>query len=145
MNNVEVAKNKFIEGYNWAQSVLFAFADDRIIDKNTALKITTGFGGGVAKEGEICGAFTAGVMLLGLVQGRGLKEDETYQENTYQRVQDFIGAFKEKNNSILCREILNGYDLKTETGNKFFQENNFKDEICLHCVSSAVELLNKFI
>jgi len=123
---------------------LFAFADDGLIDQDFALKITTGFGGGVAKEGEICGAFTAGVMLLGLVNGRGLKEDESYKENTYQKVQEFIGEFKDKNNSILCREILKGCDLKTEAGKEFFKENNFEDEICMNCVSSAVELLEKY-
>ena len=51
MNNIEVAKNKFKDDYNWTQSVLFAFADERIIDQNTVLKINTGFGGVIAKEG----------------------------------------------------------------------------------------------
>ena len=76
MNRVEAAIEKFNNGYNWAQSVLFAFADDRLIDQDSALKITAGFGGGIAKEGQVCGAFSAGVMLLGLKYGKGLREDD---------------------------------------------------------------------
>ena len=53
---------------------MFAFADDSLIDKDTALKITTGFGGGIALTGDICGACSAGVMLLRLKFGRGLNE-----------------------------------------------------------------------
>ena len=124
---------------------MFAFADDRLIDKETALKITTGFGGGIAKEGQVCGAFTAGVMLLGLVHGRGLKESESKKETTYIKVQEFIEEFKTKNNSVLCKEILNGCDLKTEKGISTFEQNNYSDEICAKCVSSSVELLNNFI
>ncbi len=145
MNQVEIAKQKFKEGYNWTQSVLFAFADDRLIDQDTALKITTGFGGGVALTGEICGACTAGVMLLGLTYGKGITEDESYKENTYQKVQDFLVSFKKKNDSIFCRDIIHGCDLKTEEGKKIFNENNYEDKICLNCIASSIEILYEFI
>ena len=62
---------------------MFAFADDCNIDQDTALKIATGFGGGIALTGEICGACSAGVMLLGLKHGRGIKEDKSYKIDTY--------------------------------------------------------------
>lgn len=145
MNKIDIAKSKFKEGYNWAQSVLFAFADDKLIDQDTALKITTGFGGGVALTGDICGACSAGVMVLGLIYGRGINEDKSYKINTYKKVQEFIELFKEKNSSINCRENLNGCDLTTAKGNKLFKDMGYEEKVCMNCVSSSVEIVQKFI
>ncbi len=124
---------------------MFAFADDNLIDRETALKITTGFGGGIAKEGQVCGAFTAGVMLLGLVNGRGLNDHESKKEETYQIVEKFIEQFKDKNKSFLCKEILDDCDLKTEDGKKTFEENNYGEEVCTKCVVTSVEILQKYL
>ena len=145
MNRIEIAKQKFNDGYNWAQSVLFAFADDRLIDQNTALKITTGFGGGIALTGEVCGACSAGVMLLGLIYGRGLNENKRKKENTYGKVQKFLELFKEKNVSIHCRENLNGCDLRTKEGHDLFEEKKYEEKVCLNCVVSSIEILQKLI
>ena len=145
MNRIDIAKNKFKDNYNWAQSVLFAFADKNLIDQDTALKITTGFGGGIAKEGQVCGAFSAGVMLIGLVRGQGLNDSEVKKENTYKKVQDFIEEFNTINTSILCNDILNGIDLKSEEGIRIFKEQNYSDQICMNCVASSTEILQKYI
>jgi C_GCAxxG_C_C family probable redox protein len=124
---------------------LFAFADDKLIDQDTALKITTGFGGGVALSGDICGACSAGVMVLGLIYGRGIKEDKSYKINTYKKVQKFLELFKEKNNSIHCRENLNGCDLNTAEGNKLFKDNSYEEKVCMNCVSSSIEIIQELI
>ena len=124
---------------------MFAFADDKLIDQDTALKITTGFGGGVALSGDICGACSAGVMVLGLVYGRGVKEDKSYKINTYKKVQEFIALFDKNNKSIHCRENLNGCDLNTAEGNKLFKDMGYEEKVCMNCVSSAVESLIKLI
>lgn len=144
MSKMEIAKQKFDEGYNCAQSVLFAFANNGIIDKDTALKIATGFGGGIAREGQVCGAFTAGVMLLGLIHGQGINDNEDKKESTYTLVQDFINEFKNKNKSILCKEILNGCDIKTEAGREKFKEKNYHSEICEKCVENSVTIMQKY-
>jgi C_GCAxxG_C_C family probable redox protein len=124
---------------------LFAFADDRLIDQDTALKITTGFGGGIALTGETCGACTASVMLLGLKYGRGLNENKRKKDITYGKVQKFLELFKERNTSICCRENLNGCDLSTKEGYDLFKEKNYEEKVCLNCVISSIEILQKFI
>lgn len=48
-----VAIAKFLEGYNCAQSVFYAYCDDLGFDKNDALKMASGFGGGIACKGEV--------------------------------------------------------------------------------------------
>lgn len=63
---LDTAMQKFLAGYNCAQSVLYAFAPDLGLDGETALKVATGLGAGMARRGEVCGAVTGGILVLGL-------------------------------------------------------------------------------
>lgn len=53
-------------GYNCAQSVFAARAAKFGIDTDTALKLSAPLGAGVGRMREVCGAFAACAMLLGL-------------------------------------------------------------------------------
>ena len=55
-SRTETAIAKFLEGYNCAQTVLYAFCDELQLEKNTALKLACGFGAGMGRNGEVCGA-----------------------------------------------------------------------------------------
>ena len=70
-NRTEMAVSKFSEGYNCAQSVLYSFCDDIHLDKNTALKMACGFGAGMGRKEEVCGAVTGGIIVIGAKYGRG--------------------------------------------------------------------------
>jgi len=67
------ATEMFLSGYNCAQSVLWSFSDEVRLDPDTALRIACGFGAGMARRQEVCGAVTGGIMVLGLRLGRGEK------------------------------------------------------------------------
>ena len=69
----QIAAEKFSEGYNCAQAVLYCFCDDLGFDKNTALKLATGFGGGMGRKEEVCGAVTGGIIVLGANTAGGRK------------------------------------------------------------------------
>ena len=45
----EAAYNNFLKGYNCAQAVLLAFSDVTGLDKETTLRITSGYGGGIGR------------------------------------------------------------------------------------------------
>ena len=49
MTKAEQAKQLFTQGYNCAQSVFIAFADECGIDRETAALISSGFGGGLGR------------------------------------------------------------------------------------------------
>ncbi len=55
MTRAERARDLFFEGCNCAQAVFLAFAEDRM-DRDTALKIASGYGGGMAGMRGVCGA-----------------------------------------------------------------------------------------
>jgi len=141
MTKAEQAISKFVEGYNCAQSVRHAFCEDLQMDQDTALKMTCGFGAGMGRKGEVCGAVTGGIMALGAKHGRGENEDRTATEATYARTRELMDQFAQRHGTCLCRELLNGCDLTTEEGRKSFGENDLFNKICKPCVQSAVEIL----
>ncbi len=50
-------------------------------------------------------------MVIGLKYGKARAGDDAAKERTYALVQEFITAFRAKNGSINCTELL-GYDLR---------------------------------
>jgi C_GCAxxG_C_C family probable redox protein len=141
MKKSELAVSKFAGGYNCAQSVFYAFCEDLHLDPDTALKISSGFGGGMGRKGEVCGAVTGGIMALGARYGRGENEEWSALGETYDKTRQLMDQFASKHGSCLCRELLNGCDLATEAGQKAFQEQDLKNKVCNVCVQSAVAIV----
>lgn len=143
MGRLEAATNLFLDGYNCTQSILYAFREELGLSEETSLKISCGLGAGMARKGEVCGAVTGGILVLGMRHGRVLNEDRTATETTYAKTQELMNRFTSKHGSCLCRQLLKGCDLSTEDGQIFFKENDFLSQICLICVQSVVEILEQ--
>jgi C_GCAxxG_C_C family probable redox protein len=60
------AVEKFLSGYNCAQSVLYSFCDDLRFDGDAALRLACGFGAGMGRKQEVCGAVSGGIIAIGL-------------------------------------------------------------------------------
>lgn len=141
----EIAVNKFKEGYNCAQSVFYSFCDDLNIKKDTALKIACGFGGGMARKQEVCGAVTGGIMVLGAKLGRGEKDEPEIMSENYKKVRELLDLFEKKHGTYICRNLLNDCNLYTQEGQQRFKENDLKNKICIPCVQSVVEILEEIL
>ena len=141
----EEAVNMMAADYNCAQSVLSVFCEDLNFDKDAALKLATGFGAGMARRQEVCGAVSGGIMAIGLKFGRGLADERAAAENTYLLVGEFMKRFTDKYGSCLCRVLLDGCDLMTETGRIFYKENGLSGKICRPCVADAVGFLEDLL
>jgi C_GCAxxG_C_C family probable redox protein len=139
----DIAVAKFLEGYNCAQAVFYSFCDDLRFEKNNALKIACGFGAGMGRKEEVCGAVSGGIMVIGAKYGRGEKEkdDRTVTELTYTKTRELMDQFAKKHGTFICRELLHGCELTTEEGQKHFKENDLLNKICALCVKSVVEIL----
>jgi C_GCAxxG_C_C family probable redox protein len=144
MTNPEKASSTFNAGYNCSQSVLIVYAEKFGMDNITAIKLASGFGGGMARMQEICGAIAGGLMTLGLAYSHEQEDPATNKERVYHFINLFIQKFKEKHGTIKCRELLN-CDLNTEEGQAYYNENKLQQNVCANCVKDAVEILDDFL
>ena len=109
MNHTDKAQEYFSNNFNCSQAVFTTFATEMGLDEELALKIATQFGGG-ARKGEMCGAVSGALMVLGLKYGHCHSENEEEKGRAYRISEDFMNRFIQKNGTVVCRELL-GYDL----------------------------------
>ena len=102
----EEAKNNFLDGANCAQAVLCAFCDRCGLDRETAMKLASGFGGGLARQREVCGAVTGMCMAADLIRGPGENADKAGKDEHYAFIRGLCDAFRDETGSIVCRELL---------------------------------------
>jgi len=134
---------KFFESYNCAQSLLAAYNADYGLEKDKALQVAAGFGAGMGRLQETCGAIAGAIMVLGL--SSRFKEDDGRDklDTVYANVRSFTKDFTEKKGTIKCRELL-GCDLLTEEGQAFFKEHNLRSN-CREYIRICCELLDKYL
>jgi C_GCAxxG_C_C family probable redox protein len=141
----ETASEKFLSGYNCAQSVLWAFAPRLNLDPDTALKIACGFGAGMGRRQEVCGAVTGGIMALGLKYGRGEAQDRTATEETYAKTQELMRRFEAAHGSCNCRQLLGECNLTTEAGRTLFKDKDLLNMTCVPCVRTVCDILEDIL
>ena len=90
-------------GFNCAQSVLCACGEYTGLDRETALAISAGFGGGI-RSGEICGAISGAVMAIGVSQPGNPAEPEV-KARTAAQTKQLVKAFREKYGCVRCLEL----------------------------------------
>jgi C_GCAxxG_C_C family probable redox protein len=145
MNKIETAANYHERGYGCAQSVIASFASDFGLDEELALKIATGFGSGMGRMCEVCGALTGGFMVIGLKYGKYRTEGTRYgneTETTYKMVSELAAKFKDRNRSMICRKLI-GHDLNDpEQRAEVVKLGLFKTS-CGKYIRDSVELLEE--
>ncbi|MFW9942206.1 MAG: C-GCAxxG-C-C family protein [Candidatus Thorarchaeota archaeon] len=144
MSRIEEAVASFRGNFNCAQSILGTYGIEYGINRDTALKLATGFGGGMARFGRTCGAVSAAFMVIGLKYGMGIKGNTELKEKTYQLIREFSDRFQEINGSVICKELLE-CDINTPEGKNFYSQNNLFDKKCLQFVNNVAEILEEIL
>lgn len=145
MTHGEKAEQNFRRGYNCAQSVVLAFGDVTGLDDRTAAMLSSSFGGGMGRLREVCGAVSGALTVLGLVQGCADPDDPDAKKAHYHRVQEFAERFREKNGSIICRELLSGVQTVGGSDPEQRTESYYKKRPCPALCRCAAELLDEMI
>ena len=138
------AEELFEAGYNCAQAVALAFSDLLDIPEETLAKTMSSFGGGMGRLREVCGAVSGSFAVAGLLYGFALPNGVEEKHAHYDRVQKLAAAFREKNGSIICRELLGvpgAEDPKPEARTPAY----YKKRPCKELVGIAAENLAEFI
>ncbi len=95
----------FLKGYNCSQSVVAAFAPQLGLTEETALRLSAGFGAGIGRMREVCGAFCGVVTVLSMVYADPTEPKD--KSRMYALVQQAAEQYRSRNGgSIICRELL---------------------------------------
>lgn len=149
-DRAQKAMSLFREGYNCAQSTLLAFSDLLPIDKAAATAVTSSYGGGMGKLGEVCGAITGVFTVVGLLYGPAELADKATKEAHYARIQVIGLAFKARTScdSYLCRELLDKELSAASVVGKNLSKLSYAvdaEKPCVELVGLAAGLLEEYI
>lgn len=138
------AYENFMKGYNCAQSVALAYAKEMNLTPEQALTMSAGFGGGVGRLREVCGAFSGIVLVLGALYG---SPDPARKTALYTEVQALAERYRTENggSSIVCRELLG---LAKAEGSPVASPRTpeyYKKRPCPQLVRLAADILDEYI
>ncbi|MBE5786543.1 MAG: C_GCAxxG_C_C family protein [Clostridiales bacterium] len=102
----EKAVALFQQGYNCAQAVFGAFADEIGISLDTAARMASALGGGLCRMRETCGAVSGGMLALGSLEGYSVPGNDEIKMALYARGQRVMKAFQDIYGTLCCRELL---------------------------------------
>ena len=141
----EKAEQLCLEGYNCSQAVLIAFEDLHGLDRETAAKLASSFGGGMARLREVCGSVSGMFMTAGLLYGYDDPKDYDMKKEHYARIQQLAKEFETLNGSIICRELLGlGTEKEGPAPDKRTDEY-YKKRPCAELVGMAAAIMEQYI
>lgn len=134
----------FFKGYNCSQCIALAFAEEMGLSETQALRISAGFGGGVGRLREVCGAFSGMVLVLGALYGN---TDPAQKSATYAEVQALAARFKAENGggSIVCKELLGLQKPEGSPVASARTEEYYKKRPCPELIRLAANLMAEYI
>ncbi|MCI7145234.1 MAG: C-GCAxxG-C-C family protein [Clostridiales bacterium] len=130
-DKVKTALDNHHKGYNCAQAVACAFAEDLGMEEKEVFRIMEGFGFGMGCMGT-CGAVSAMAAVVGMKESDGALDAPATKKNSYRQTKQLIGEFEKMNGSVICREI------KGVDSGKVLRS-------CDGCVEDAARLVSEYL
>lgn len=141
----ERAYKLFKDGYNCSQAVFGAFAEELGVDFDTAVRLASGFGGGIGRMREVCGTFTGLTMAVSMIYGYNDPKDTETKTELYEKIRALADKFREENGSIICRELLGLQQAERSAVPEARTSEYYKKRPCAELCRYAAELLEEFI
>ena len=140
-NHLEYADRLFMKRYACSQAVLAAFSEEYGLDRDLAIRVAAGLGGGMGRMAEACGALTGAFLVIGLHYGGA----PSTKEKTYKKVRQAAELFRQRNRGCIdCRDLL-GCDVGTPAGVREAKEKKLFKTACRQFVRDAVEILEEIL
>ena len=145
MTHEEKAVENFLAGYNCAQSVFLAFAEDLGLEPDFALRLASSFGGGMGRLREVCGGVSGILMAAGLLYGYTSPDNDETKAAHYALVQELAEEFSRENGSIICRELLSLPPGPQDPTPQPRTQAYYKLRPCPDKVASAAAILEQYL
>lgn len=140
-----LAESYFKEGYSCAQAVLLAFCEETGLSQKRAAMLAAPFGGGMGRLREVCGAFSAALMVMGIREGVAPPNDEQAKADQYAEVQRWAKVFEQQNGSIICRELLKDVPATGGSTPQPRTAEYYAQRPCLAIVGRAAAMIETFL
>lgn len=140
----EIAQAFFKQGYNCAQSVVMAFSDLTGLSEKESARLASSFGGGLGRMREVCGAVSGMAIVAGVLFGYDDPSVPGAVQKHYALVQELASAFREKNGSIVCRELLGDKSPIRSAPDRRTAEY-YKKRPCVELVGDAADILDEYL
>ena len=135
----------FLEGYNCAQAVTCAFDDLTGLDRETAARLSSSFGGGMGRMREVCGTVSGALLVLGILCGYSDPKDPAAKIEHYHLVQEFARRFREINGTIICRELIAGVKTKPGSEPEASTAEYYATRPCLRHAGEAAAIVEEML
>ncbi len=139
------AKNRFLAGYNCAQSVFCTFAADCGLTEDAAMRMASSFGGGMGRLREVCGAVSGILLAAGILYGYDTPGDDTRKAAHYKLVQELAEAFRAQHGTIICRELLGRGPGKESYVPEARTQAYYAARPCPELVATAAEIFGRYL
>lgn len=145
MSNADKAKELFEGGCNCCQAVFCAFREETNLSEEDALRLSAGFGGGMGKMREVCGAVSGMIMVLSNKFASTDPNDHEKKKELYALIQKAAGEFKDENGSIICRELLGLAEKSSDPNPEARTKEYYKKRPCAELVHCAAAIAEKYL
>ncbi|MFX1513016.1 MAG: C-GCAxxG-C-C family protein [Promethearchaeota archaeon] len=145
-NRVEEVMSRFQEGMTCSEAIFSVYGQHLGVDRDTCVKIASVFAGGINHTGNVCGAVTGAIMAIGLKYSEVRTRPPTeFKElpKSYRIASEFTTKFKERNGTIICRELIDHDLLTVEDIQHAFKTDAFKN--CPKFVNDVAEILESIL
>lgn len=140
-DRVEQAVTLFTGGMACSQAILATYGPLFGFDRDEAIRIARGFGGGMGRLSETCGAVTGAFMAISL---KFDGTDKQTKEDNYALMQEFARRFKSKHHSLNCTQLLD-CDLGKPEDQAKFRELGRMQSHCICYVREAAQHLEELL
>ncbi len=144
MSGSSEALKAFDSGFNCAQSILHTYGKEFFREEAYALKLASGFGAGVSYRGEMCGAVSGSLMVIGLHYGHSDLTMELEKEMNLKVAGEFMAAFEQRNGSLVCNQLVKS-EINTPEGLETARRDGLFDKTCPGLIASAAEILESLL
>lgn len=137
---IKKAKEYFTSGYNCAQAVSRAVLEYKELSFEELAIISAGFGGGISRRGEICGAVTGAIMAIGMLTSQTEKDVSKHKAATYKKVAEFIDKFNEIHETPICNNLI-GFDIRDPDARQKGNDEGVFRKICPKFLETATKIV----
>lgn len=139
------AKELFLEGYNCAQAVVLAYEDFFEESPETLAQLISAFGGGMGRLREVCGSVSGMFFVLSKLYGYADPKEKDGKMDLYARVQELAARFRERNGSIVCRELLGLSEKISAPVPEARTPEYYKKRPCPDIIADAADILEEYL